>query len=69
MRVSASFAVALDIAYYNFVRIHSKPRMNAAMAAAVSDSLWEIGDMVKLVENAQPKSDPRGPHNKRIQKI
>jgi len=43
--------------------------MNAAVAAAVSDSLWEIRGIVKLVEDAQPKSDPRGPHNKRIEKI
>jgi len=35
------------------------------MAAGVSDRLWEIGDIVKLVEDAEPKSGKRGPYKKR----
>ena len=35
------------------------------MAAGVSDRLWEIGDIVKLVEDAQPKPGKRGPYKKR----
>jgi hypothetical protein len=41
-----AYAVALHTMYYNFVRITS------AMAAGVSDRLWEIGDIVALVEKA-----------------
>jgi hypothetical protein len=50
--------------YYNLVRIHSKLRMAPAMAAGVSDRLWEIDDIVKLVEDAEPKAGTRGPNKK-----
>ena len=43
-------AVALHFMYYNFVRIHSKLRMSPAMAAGVTDRLWEIEDIVRLTE-------------------
>lgn len=35
-------AVALHFAYYNFVRIHQSLRMTPAMAAGISNELWEI---------------------------
>ncbi len=60
-----AYAVALHMMYYNFVRMHSKLRMSPAMAAGVSDRLWEIGDIVKLVEASEPKSGSRGPYKKR----
>jgi IS1 family transposase len=60
-----AYAVALHMMYYNFVRLHSKPRMSPAMAAGVSDRLWEIGDIVKLVEDAEPAPTKRGPYKKR----
>ncbi len=60
-----AYAVALHMMYYNFVRIHSTLRMTPAMAAGVSDRLWEIGDIVTLVENAEAKSGKRGPYKKR----
>ncbi|MGA0532615.1 IS1 family transposase [Hansschlegelia sp. KR7-227] len=44
-----AYAVALHIMYYNFVRIHRSLKVTPAMAASVSDRLWEIGDIVKLV--------------------
>ncbi len=59
-----AYAVALHMMYYNFVRIHSKLRMTPAMAAGVSDRLWEIGDIVKLVEDAEAKPVKRGPYKK-----
>jgi IS1 family transposase len=61
-----AYAVALHMTYYNFVRIHSKLRMTPAMAAGVSDRLWEIGDIVKLVEDAGPKPGKRGSYKKRV---
>ena len=56
--------MALHMMYYNFVRIHSTLRVAPAMAAGVSDRLWEIGDIVKLVEDAEAKPGKRGPYNK-----
>ena len=43
-------AVALHFMYYNFVRIHKSLRVTPAMAAGVTDHLWEIEDIVKLLE-------------------
>jgi IS1 family transposase len=36
--------------YYNFVRIHQTLRVTPAMTAGVSKSLWEIEDMVRVLE-------------------
>ncbi|MCA1838344.1 MAG: DDE-type integrase/transposase/recombinase [Actinobacteria bacterium] len=60
------YAVALHMMYYNFVRIHKSLRVTPAMAAGVSDRLWEIGDIVALIEKAE-RSLPtkRGPYKKR----
>jgi hypothetical protein len=43
--------VALFTTYYNFVRIHKTLRVTPAMAAGVTDKLWEIGDIVKVLED------------------
>ena len=43
-------SVALFAMYYNFVRIHKTLRTTPAMAAGVTDRLWEIGDMVDVLE-------------------
>jgi len=58
-------AVALHFMYYNFVRIHKTLRVTPAMAAGVADRLWEIGDIVALVEAAEPKPGKRGPYQKK----
>lgn len=60
-----AYAVALHMMYYNFVRIHSTLRMTPAMAAGVPDRLWEIGDIVKLVEDAEAKPGKRDPYKKK----
>ncbi|TAL80300.1 MAG: IS1 family transposase [Beijerinckiaceae bacterium] len=61
-----AYAVALHMMYYNFVRIHSKLRVTPAMAAGVSDRLWEVADIVALVEAQEAKADmKRGPYRKR----
>ncbi len=43
-------AVALHSMYYNFVRLHKTLRMTPAMAAGVTHRLWEIGDIVAVIE-------------------
>lgn len=43
-------AVSLHFMYYNFVRIHQTLRTTPAMAAGVTDKLWEITDIVKLLD-------------------
>ena len=41
-------AVALNFAYYNFVKVHSAIRMTPAMAAGVSNRIWNVSDLVEL---------------------
>ncbi|MHB8885074.1 MAG: IS1 family transposase [Methylovirgula sp.] len=60
-----AYAVALHMMYYNFVRIHAKLRMSPAMAAGVSDRLWEVADIVALIERAESApAKVRGPYKK-----
>ena len=60
-------SVALFATYYNFVRIHSTLKVTPAMEAGVTDRLWEIGDIVDLLEAAEAEKSPkRGPYKKRI---
>ncbi len=42
-------AVALHFMYYNFCRIHQTLRVTPAMAAGVTDHVWEIGEIVDLL--------------------
>lgn len=61
-----AYAGALHMMYYNFVRVHQKPRVSPAMAAGVSDRLWEVSDIVALVEAKETNIvRTRGPHKKR----
>jgi IS1 family transposase len=62
-----AYAVALHMMYYNFVRIHQKLRTSPAMAAGVSSKLWEVADIVALVEAADAKPGKRGPYKKQGQ--
>lgn len=50
---SLKAAVALHFAHYNFVRIHQTLRVTPAMAAGVTDRLWEVGDLVVLLESSE----------------
>jgi IS1 family transposase len=59
-----AYAVALHMMYYNFVRLHTTLRTTPAMAAGITPRLWEIGDIVKLVEDAEVKPTKRGPYKK-----
>ena len=44
-------AVAIYFMHYNFVRIHQTLRVTPAMAAGVTDRLWEMSDMVNVLED------------------
>ena len=43
-------AVGLHMMHYNFVRIHQALRVTPAMAAGVTDRVWEVSDLVALLE-------------------
>ncbi len=48
-------AIALNYFAYNFVKIHRTLRMSPAMAAGVTDRLWEVSDLVALWESCEAK--------------
>ena len=60
-----AYAVALHMMYYNFVRIHKTLRISPAMAAGVSQKLWEVSDIVALLD-ADATPEKRGPYKKRV---
>ena len=43
-------AIALNFVHYNFCKIHSTLRDTPAMAAGVTTKLWEIADIVALLD-------------------
>jgi hypothetical protein len=43
--------IAIYFMHYNFVRIHQTLRITPAMAAGVTAKLWEIADLVKVLED------------------
>jgi IS1 family transposase len=52
-------AVALHAMYYNFVRIHQTLKVSPAMAAGVTDRLWEMKDVVEMIEAWEANSRRR----------
>jgi hypothetical protein len=46
-------AVALNYFAYNFIKIHRTLRTSPAMAAGVTTRLWEVSDLVTLLEAAE----------------
>ena len=47
--------LSLYFVHYNFCRVHKSLRMSPAMAAGLTDRLWDIEDIVRLVDEAAPK--------------
>lgn len=60
-----AYAVELHFMYYNFVRIHGKLRTSPAMAAGVTERLWEVADIIALVEAEDTKPTKRGIYKSR----
>ena len=44
-------SVAIHFMHYNFVRIHQNLRLTPAMAAGVTDTLWSLTDLVRVIED------------------
>jgi hypothetical protein len=43
-------AISIYFMHYNFVRIHQSLRVTPAMAAKVTDQLWELTDIVRIAD-------------------
>ena len=51
--------------YYKFRKIDKTLRVTPAMGAGDSNRVWDVVDIVKLVEDAESKPGKRGPYEKR----
>jgi IS1 family transposase len=60
-----AYAVAVHFMYCNFVRIHQTLRVSPAMAAAISDHLWNLEEMIGLIDVQEKQPMTRGPYKKR----
>ena len=56
-------AVAVFYMYYSFARIHQTLRVTPAMAAGVTDHVWGLEEIIRLIPDR--KSGKRGPYRKR----
>lgn len=58
-------AVALHFMNYNFCRIHKSLKVTPAMDAGVTDRLWEVEDIIRLVDEMHHQPTKRGQYRKR----
>jgi hypothetical protein len=49
--------VALNYFAYNFIKIHRTLRMSPAMAAGVTNRLWDVADLVALWESYERRAE------------
>lgn len=59
------YALALYFVWYNFARIHMTLRVSPAMAAGISDRLWSMEDIVKLIDARAAAPRKRGTYRPR----
>ncbi len=45
--------VALYTVFYNFTKIHKTLRVTPAMAAGLMDRVWDMADIVRLLEEVE----------------
>ena len=61
-----AYACSLYSVFYNFCRIHKSLRVSPAMEAGLTDRLWDVFDIIDLIEAERPKPKKRGPYKKQI---
>ena len=57
--------VAIYTVWYNWCRIHKTLRITPAMAAGLTDRVWDLSDIVAFMDERAPKPGPRGSYKKR----
>jgi IS1 family transposase len=53
-------AISLHFMYYNFIRIHQTLRITPAMAAGVTDHLWDMSEVVAMLEAERQERQEAG---------
>ena len=56
--------VALYTVWYNFIRIHSSLRVTPAMQADLSETVWDMEDLVRIMDERAPKPGRPRTYNK-----
>jgi hypothetical protein len=56
---------ALHYMHYNFCRIHKSLRVTPAMAAGVTDRVWDMSDVAALIATQEAPVTKRGPYKKK----
>jgi IS1 family transposase len=56
--LNLEYAVALHFMHYNFCRVHQTLRVTPAMAAGISDHVWQIDELIALIP--KPVARPWG---------
>ena len=57
---------ALYFLYYNFCRIHKTLRCTPAMETGLTDRVWDVFDIIDLIESERPKPKKRGSYKKKV---
>jgi len=60
------YAVALHVMFYNFVRRHSTLRISPAMEAGLSSRLWDMADIVGLIDAREQAPQRPATYRKRL---
>ena len=50
------WAVALHFMHYNFCRIHQTLRVTPAMEAKITDHVWTLDEVVRLMDNFESEA-------------
>ena len=58
--------VALYTVWYNFIRIHKTLRVTPAMEAGLSDAVWDMEDLVRIIDERAPKPGRPKAYKKQI---
>jgi hypothetical protein len=59
-------AISLHFMYYNFGRNHQTRKETPAMEAGITDTLFDLDIIVKLIDDRAPAPRNRGHYQKRI---
>ena len=60
--------VALYTVWYNFIRIHKTLRITPAMEAGLSKTVWDMEDLVRIMDERAPKPGRPKTYKKQISK-
>jgi IS1 family transposase len=59
------YSIALHFMYYNFVKMHETLQATPAMKAGLANRLWDISDLVAIIDANEKAPKKRGSYKKR----